>query len=116
MTHQTENPCNSVQPIGEIGIFNDSQGITINESEINVAGRDIYKTYNYVSKDKEKKLIDWLAAPDCSANFVAASDKRVTGTGKWVLEDPIYLDWLKKDKGSILWIQGKAGSGKTCLL
>ncbi|KAJ3817527.1 ankyrin repeat-containing domain protein, partial [Lentinula raphanica] len=63
--------------------------------------------YPDVSKDKEKKLIDWLAAPDCSANFVAASDKRVTGTGKWVLEDPIYLDWLKKDKGSILWIQGK---------
>ncbi|KAJ3765164.1 hypothetical protein FB446DRAFT_833100, partial [Lentinula raphanica] len=64
--------------------------------------------------DEEKKLQDWLCAPDCSTNFSAALNKRVDGTGQWIFEDPTYLEWRKN--GSILWIQGQAGSGKTFLI
>ncbi|KAJ3753752.1 hypothetical protein EV360DRAFT_1990, partial [Lentinula raphanica] len=51
------------------------------------------------------KLQEWLGAPDCSINYAAALNKRVDGTGKWIFEDPTYLEWRKK--GSILWIQGQ---------
>ncbi|KAJ3753430.1 ankyrin repeat-containing domain protein [Lentinula raphanica] len=67
-----------------------------------------------LSSDEEKKLQEWLGAPDCSSNYAAALNKRVDGTGKWIFEDPTYLEWKKE--GSILWIQGQAGSGKTFLI
>ncbi|KAJ3820771.1 hypothetical protein F5880DRAFT_1441437, partial [Lentinula raphanica] len=58
-----------------------------------------------LSSDEEKKLQEWLSAPDCSINYAAALNKRVDGTGKWIFEDSTYLEWRKK--GSILWIQGQ---------
>ena len=58
-----------------------------------------------LSSDEEKKLQEWLGAPDCSINYATALNKRVDGTGKWIFEDPTYLEW--KRKGSILWIQGQ---------
>ncbi|KAJ3820177.1 hypothetical protein F5880DRAFT_1488460, partial [Lentinula raphanica] len=56
----------------------------------------------------------WLAAPDYSIHFATAFNKRVDGTGQWIFEDPTYLEW--KENAGILWIQGKAGSGKTVLI
>ncbi|KAJ3754927.1 ankyrin repeat-containing domain protein [Lentinula raphanica] len=64
--------------------------------------------------DKEKLLREWFAAPDCSVDFNTAMDKRADGTCEWILRVPAYLKWRKG--GNILWIQGKAGSGKTILM
>ncbi|KAJ3840312.1 hypothetical protein F5878DRAFT_76169 [Lentinula raphanica] len=92
------------------GIFNNAQNTTVTGGEFNVAGRDMnmYKTYYYLSSDEEKKLKEWLAAPDCSINYATALDKKVAGTGQWILEDATYLKWKKEvEQGSILWIQGK---------
>ncbi|KAJ3967390.1 ankyrin repeat-containing domain protein, partial [Lentinula raphanica] len=57
------------------------------------------------STEEEKKLQDWLAAPDCSTNYTTALNNKVTGTGQWIFKDLTYLKW--KEEGSILWIQGK---------
>ncbi|KIK54268.1 hypothetical protein GYMLUDRAFT_48919 [Collybiopsis luxurians FD-317 M1] len=65
-------------------------------------------------KDEKEKIQKWLNAPDCAMNFQAADDKRTEGTGQWILNDPEYIKW--KQSPSTLWIQGKAGSGKTILL
>ncbi|KAJ3818951.1 hypothetical protein F5880DRAFT_1510540 [Lentinula raphanica] len=59
-----------------------------------------------LSSDEEKKLHDWLAAPDSSITYATALNKKVAGTGQWILEDPVYLKW--KEEGT--------GSGKTFLL
>ncbi|KAJ3767862.1 hypothetical protein FB446DRAFT_818941 [Lentinula raphanica] len=67
-----------------------------------------------LSSDEEKKLYDWLAAPDSSITYATAFNQKVAGTGQWILKDPVYLKW--KEEGSILCIQGQAGSGKTFLL
>ncbi|KAF9065839.1 ankyrin repeat-containing domain protein [Rhodocollybia butyracea] len=57
---------------------------------------------------------NWLKAPNPSTNFVAACDKKTAGTGEWILSHPEYDKWHQSKHG-ILWIQGKAGSGKTIL-
>ncbi|KAJ3969371.1 hypothetical protein EV361DRAFT_355723 [Lentinula raphanica] len=85
-------------------MFNQAHDFTITDPTFNAAARDI-NNYYYLSTDEEKKLQDWLAAPDCSINFATALNQRVVGTGQWILNNPIYLEWEKK--GSILWIQGK---------
>ncbi|KAJ3764906.1 hypothetical protein FB446DRAFT_656007, partial [Lentinula raphanica] len=56
--------------------------------------------------DEEKKLQDWLAAPDCSTNFATALNQIVAGTGQWIFKNSIYVEW--EEKGTILWVQGKA--------
>ncbi|KAF5336208.1 hypothetical protein D9758_017771 [Tetrapyrgos nigripes] len=56
----------------------------------------------------------WINAPDSSVNFNAAYDKMTEGTGEWLLNDSRLIQW--KESGGLLWLQGKAGSGKTFLL
>ncbi|KAJ3756109.1 ankyrin repeat-containing domain protein [Lentinula raphanica] len=67
-----------------------------------------------ISSHEKDQLYKWLAAPDCSTNYSTALSRRVNGTGQWIVKGAIYLKW-KKD-GKSLWIQGKAGSGKTILV
>ncbi|KAI0261708.1 hypothetical protein BC834DRAFT_894258 [Gloeopeniophorella convolvens] len=56
---------------------------------------------------------EWLSAPHPSTNHNAACAVRLGGTGKWFLEGSVYREW--KAGGSLLWIHGKLGSGKTVL-
>ncbi|KAE9393361.1 hypothetical protein BT96DRAFT_224851 [Gymnopus androsaceus JB14] len=70
--------------------------------------------FTVMSNDEEKQIRDWLNAPNCYINFTSAADKKAVGTGKWILNHRQYIKWIEKRCG-ILWIQGKAGSGKTVL-
>ncbi|KAE9393267.1 hypothetical protein BT96DRAFT_924124 [Gymnopus androsaceus JB14] len=69
--------------------------------------------YHVMSNDTETKIHDWLKAPDCSVNFQTAVDKKTGGTGQWIVDHYEYKNW--KESSTVLWIQGKAGSGKTFL-
>ncbi|KAF5336202.1 hypothetical protein D9758_017778 [Tetrapyrgos nigripes] len=64
--------------------------------------------------NESSEIQKWINAPDSSMNFIAAYDKIAEGTGEWLLQDSRFVEW--KGKGGLLWLQGKAGSGKTFLL
>lgn len=57
---------------------------------------------------------DWLNAPDATVDHNAACAKKHPGTGMWLVKSPQFLKWLKQ-KNSILWLNGFAGSGKSIL-
>lgn len=59
-------------------------------------------------------LRKWLNAPDVSANYSDASDKRHPGTGMWFVQSRTFANWLKNDN-SFLWLNDFAGCGKTVL-
>ncbi|KAJ3824679.1 ankyrin repeat-containing domain protein [Lentinula raphanica] len=67
-----------------------------------------------ISSNEKDELHKWLATPDCSINHVTALSKRATGTSQWIFRVAAYLKWKKE--GKFLWIQGKAGSGKTIVV
>ncbi|KAJ3811462.1 hypothetical protein F5876DRAFT_75821 [Lentinula aff. lateritia] len=69
--------------------------------------------YTVISSDDSTTINHWLDGPDCSANYVAAADKKFQGTGEWVFDLDKYKQW--RSKPGVLWIQGPAGSGKTVL-
>ncbi|KAJ4477612.1 ankyrin repeat-containing domain protein [Lentinula lateritia] len=100
---------NSASPVQ---MFAQATQLAFHNSSFNAAGRDI--NYYTVFNDDEKMIHKWLGAPDSSINLCTALDKKTSGTGNWIFHDPQYIHWMKQ--GGMLWIQGKAGSGKTILL
>ncbi|KAH9165077.1 hypothetical protein EDB89DRAFT_2246912, partial [Lactarius sanguifluus] len=60
-----------------------------------------------------ESLRKWQSPPDPSANHNIACDRQHEGTAVWFFEDGIFKEW--KATGSLLWIHGKPGSGKSVL-
>ena len=62
------------------------------------------------------KIRKWLAAPDPSSNYNNALRKRHGGTGSWLTKNDVFRSW-KQDpgSGSMLWLYGIPGCGKTIL-
>ncbi len=66
--------------------------------------------------EKHHKLRLWLSGPDPSSNYNMALRKRHGGTGSWLINNDVFRDW-KQDlgPGSIIWLYGIPGCGKTIL-
>ena len=66
--------------------------------------------------DKQHKIRFWLSGADPSLNYNRALRKRHEGTGSWLINGDVFLDW-KQDQGSdsIIWLYGIPGCGKSIL-
>ncbi|THX50617.1 Pfs, NACHT and ankyrin domain protein [Aureobasidium pullulans] len=62
----------------------------------------------------EQKIMQWLAAPNYSANHNRAMAKCQEGTGLWFLHGDLFKQW-QGQSGSFLWLHGIPGCGKTTL-
>ena len=69
---------------------------------------------NVMLDKRTQDIFNWLKPHDTSMNYNAAKERRQKNSGKWLLESPMYLEWIKR-KNSRLWLHGKAGCGKTVL-
>ncbi|KAF7969697.1 hypothetical protein HWV62_26146 [Athelia sp. TMB] len=62
----------------------------------------------------ESAIHAWLQAPDTSPSYNAARKKHQLGTGSWFLNGFRFSEW-KRRPGSLLWLYGGPGTGKTIL-
>ncbi|KAI0292469.1 hypothetical protein B0F90DRAFT_277085 [Multifurca ochricompacta] len=60
-----------------------------------------------------KDVRTWLSPSDPSKSHNIAREVYHTGTGTWFIQGNTFTEW--KNTGSLLWIHGKPGSGKTVL-
>ncbi|KAH8999587.1 hypothetical protein EDB86DRAFT_2756367, partial [Lactarius hatsudake] len=58
-------------------------------------------------------LRKWIAPSDPSVNYNTASDAHHEGTAAWCTKGSTFAEW--KASGSLLWVHGKPGSGKSIL-
>ncbi|KAN0141970.1 hypothetical protein V8E53_000432, partial [Lactarius tabidus] len=63
--------------------------------------------------DLRKDIQKWIYPPDPSVNYNTASGVHQEGTAAWCIKGNTLADW--KATGSLLWIHGKPGSGKSIL-
>ncbi|KAF7977627.1 hypothetical protein HWV62_3028 [Athelia sp. TMB] len=72
--------------------------------------------HDYVdpSKIPEHEIHKWMEAPDTSVDYNMARKKHQPGTGRWFLDGSEFSGW-KEQPGSVLWLCGGPGSGKTIL-
>ncbi|KAI0278214.1 hypothetical protein BGY98DRAFT_1096891 [Russula aff. rugulosa BPL654] len=59
------------------------------------------------------ELRRWLSPPNPSVNHNTAHDTQHDGTANWFIQGPAFDGW--KTNGSLLWIRGNPGSGKSIL-
>ncbi|KZP05789.1 hypothetical protein FIBSPDRAFT_966969 [Athelia psychrophila] len=64
----------------------------------------------------KKEVRKWIYATDSdtSSNYNAAQKVHLSGTGSWFLDGSQFSEW-KEQRGSVLWLNGSPGSGKTVL-
>ncbi|KAF5346315.1 hypothetical protein D9758_011486 [Tetrapyrgos nigripes] len=111
MTDNSPENNPSKPPAMEFGMFDHASQFTITQSTITViGGNQINQSY---MADSQKDL-EWITAPNPFENFKIAYPKIIQGTGSWLLEDKLLQEW-KTSNRQLLWLQGKAGTGKTFL-
>jgi hypothetical protein len=65
-----------------------------------------HESLTFLSGNESRKgLRKWIAPPDPSVNYNAASGAHHEGTAAWCTEGDTLADW--KTSGSLLWIHGK---------
>ena len=67
-------------------------------------------------RSKRLEILRWVSAEPYLEHHEQISKKALTGTGKWLLEDPLYAKWHKESTSSLLWLHGKVGAGKSTLV
>ncbi|EMD34691.1 hypothetical protein CERSUDRAFT_67130 [Gelatoporia subvermispora B] len=80
-------------------------------TSLNTLMQNLAKLRGSINMNMVRDCRDWLSPPDPSTNHVSALNTHHEGTAAWFTEGEIMGGW--KTMGSVLWIRGKPGSGKT---
>lgn len=72
------------------------------------------RTCSWTTASEHRTIITWLDAPDPSTNYNRALKARNPRTGSWFIERREFSHW-KTTRGSLIWLHGKPGCGKTIL-
>ncbi|KAF8264996.1 hypothetical protein EI94DRAFT_1804983 [Lactarius quietus] len=79
----------------------------------------VEQTANDMGKDRRIRVRAdhrlWLSPPDPSTNQNMACDTQHSGTAGWFFQGSVFIEWKSQSTTSLLWIQGKPGSGKSIL-
>ncbi|KAH9053583.1 hypothetical protein EDB87DRAFT_1690207 [Lactarius vividus] len=106
----------------EVKVVDDKVQVVIDDNkEARVAVEEatsiIQQTANNVDEIKWNQLIQllraWLSPSDPSTNHNIARRAQHKGTAVWFFQCNIFIEW--KSIGSLLWIYGKPGSGKSVI-
>ncbi|WQF77080.1 Putative NACHT nucleoside triphosphatase, P-loop containing nucleoside triphosphate hydrolase [Colletotrichum destructivum] len=61
------------------------------------------------------EILRWLSDEPHQQHHQQTYGEVMEGTGKWLLQDPTFLQWKNESASSILWLHGIPGSGKSKL-
>ncbi|KAK1656687.1 hypothetical protein BDP55DRAFT_515338, partial [Colletotrichum godetiae] len=69
--------------------------------------------------ETRRDLRSWLGRHSPNDRYIESVQKRLSGTCDWILGRPAFREWLSLDRApssaNVLWINGRAGLGKTIL-
>ncbi len=74
-------------------------------SSSNLITADHRSLTSLAGNELRKDLRKWIAPPDPSVNYNAASGAHHEGTAAWCAKGNTFADW--KTSGSLIWIHGK---------
>lgn len=96
------------------GIDGTVKAIEAITSDVNVNVRAIREETGTLSRGRVRSdLRKWISPPNPSVNHNLACDTHHNGTTSWFAQNHAFDEWKKY--GSLLWIRGNPGSGKSVL-
>ncbi|KAL6815059.1 ankyrin repeat-containing domain protein [Trichoderma sp. SZMC 28015] len=67
-----------------------------------------------MTKQERHELFSWLCDIDPSSIYNTARERHEAGTNQWLITSEEFQTW-ERSNGSLLWLHGKAGSGKSVI-
>ncbi|TDZ35099.1 Ankyrin-3 [Colletotrichum spinosum] len=64
---------------------------------------------------QQRRFLEWLPAFDFSGSQEDHFERRVEGSGSWLIEHEAFRSWRESSPSTLLWVYGKPGSGKSHL-
>ncbi|KAN0130211.1 hypothetical protein V8E53_011968 [Lactarius tabidus] len=120
LTHRVDK---KVTDVGNqvMGIGNQVTGVGNQIGVVVQDGKDVKVTLQQTSNNVDdvkwnqlrESLRGWVSPPDPSTNHNIACGIHHGGTAEWFFQGSIFAEW--KSNGTLLWIYGKPGSGKSIL-
>ncbi|KAH9013202.1 hypothetical protein EDB85DRAFT_2296384 [Lactarius pseudohatsudake] len=96
------------------GINDDVKLIVDGGRERTATLQRIVNTVDDISRHQLRRdLRNWISPPDPSINYNTACGAHHEGTAAWLTRGEAFNTW--KTSGSLLWVHGKPGSGKSIL-
>ncbi|KAH8984827.1 hypothetical protein EDB92DRAFT_1461611 [Lactarius akahatsu] len=90
------------------------QVVLDDEKEAKLIIQQTTNTVDEIKWNQLKQLLRaWLSPADPSTNHIIAQKAQHKGTTAWFFQGSIFIEW--KSTGSLLWIHGKPGSGKSVI-
>ncbi|KAF8460885.1 hypothetical protein DFH94DRAFT_360973 [Russula ochroleuca] len=92
-----------------------------NESAPSISGalesiQEIVSKMNKAERDKVRQDVrNWFSPPDPWKNHNVVHESRHSRTGSWLIQGDTYEEWKSSGSSSLLWINGKPGSGKSVI-
>lgn len=68
-----------------------------------------------VQEQQMQEIRRWISSIDFTSLHETVCETRLAGTGKWLLDNPVYRSWRVSSSSSILLLHGIPGCGKTKL-
>ncbi|KAH9178045.1 hypothetical protein EDB89DRAFT_2064425 [Lactarius sanguifluus] len=99
-----------------VGVVNDNVKLIVDgEKERSAAIQRIVNTVDDMNRNQLRHdLRNWLSPPDPSINYNTACGTHHEGTAAWLARGDAFKGW--RADGSLLWVHGKPGSGKSILI
>lgn len=86
------------------------------EGPINrMAGQLLHIEDNLDTK-RRLEILAWMSSQPYKAHHNQNKKDVLKGTGQWLLEDSVFIQWMKDSASSLLWLHGSSGTGKTKLV
>ncbi|EWG38290.1 hypothetical protein FVEG_01548 [Fusarium verticillioides 7600] len=77
---------------------------------------ELRKMIEETQKDRNReKMLNWLCTVDTSVQYRAAREKYSSGTCNWLTQESDDFKTWEQNPKSFLWLNGKAGAGKSIL-
>ncbi|KAF8496246.1 hypothetical protein F5888DRAFT_418419 [Russula emetica] len=95
-------------------VLDGGENMTVELQQVARVVSDLAKDASDEKRNQMRQDIElWLSPADPFINFNTANDAHYEGTAEWFTQCSVFKSW--KESGSLLWIHGKPGSGKSVL-
>ena len=71
---------------------------------------------DHLEEQKRVEILRWLSSQPYMEHHEQIAKHVLSGSGTWLLQDPMYIQWHRNSASSLLWLHGKVGSGKSTLV